>query len=78
MTRKSEHHRMVEEVVDQIMQYAVTHTPLGYERKENQVKEMLSPLARKIKEQQNEIKELREDKSFFLKAYTDKVMKQKG
>ncbi|MCT2342621.1 hypothetical protein M4D71_00615 [Niallia taxi] len=75
--RRSEHHQIVEEVANQIMKYAVTHTPLGYERKENQVKEMLSPLARKIKEQQREIKELKEDKSFFLKAYKDKVMNEK-
>lgn len=55
---KSEHHQLVEEIADEILKYYVTHLPFGYTNRENQIKQTLSPFARKIKEQQKEIERL--------------------
>lgn len=67
---KSEHHQLVENIADTIMRDYVTYSgPFGYTYRENQIKETLSPLARKIKEQQKEIEGLKAFYNNFAELY---------
>jgi predicted RNase H-like nuclease (RuvC/YqgF family) len=66
---KGEHHKLLNEVADEIIRDYVTHAPLGWDRKLNELEQSISPMARKIKEQQKEIEKLKAFYDYFSELY---------